>query len=234
MKTKLHNVILIPGVLAMLASVAPVRLNADVLADYPFVSGSAGSTDTNANSTAQDFIVSSYFGVLGGISSDSKTAYAQASGTPSDETSSFTDGAYFEFTVTPQSGYALDLSSLTFDTIFNGSDTWAAVQGSFVVRSSIDGFSTNISSTFVENYQTGASFTSRSVDLTGFEFQNITGSVDFRIYLYDNSTATGRYLRVGNVELNGTVNAIPEPSHAAFVLAIAAVAGLSLRRRIRG
>lgn len=214
--------------LAVVSAATPNAAQAaTILADYPFISGPA-STDTEPNSTAGNFTVSSAFGAQGGISTSSKTAHANAGVTPSTEALSLSGNYYFSFTVSPDSGYLLTLDSLTFNTMFVGSDAAAAVNAYFVVRSSLDGFASNIGSTFTQAYsqQTAPPYSgaARTVTFSGSLYEDITSDVTFRIYVYDDSSSSGKYVRLNDVVLNGAVSAIPEPGTFACV----AAAGLSL------
>jgi hypothetical protein len=157
-----------------------------------------------------------------------------ASVTPASESLAVSGNSYFSFTLTPTSGYVINPSSLTFSTVFNGTDGAAAVSANYFVRSSLDGFSANIGSTLTENYQTGSVFTLQAVDLSGGAYQSIVGTVEFRIYVYDSSAANGRYVRVDNVTLTGAAtSAIPEPSTAGLMLGGLALSATLVNRRPR-
>ncbi|MFA6961342.1 MAG: hypothetical protein WC205_11375 [Opitutaceae bacterium] len=211
--------------------------HAATLAEYLFDSGSALSTDTDVNSVAGSFTVSSAFGASGGIGAATGSAFTLASVTPASESLAVSGNSYFSFTLTPTSGYVINPSILTFSTVFNGTDGAAAVSANYFVRSSLDGFSANIGSTFTENYQTGSVFTLQTVDLSGGAYQSIVGTVEFRIYVYDSSAANGRYVRVDNVTLTGAAtSAIPEPVTASLMLGGLALLGVfaaRIPRRIR-
>jgi len=87
--------------------------------------------------------------------------------------SSINLGQYFQFSITPNSGFSLNLSSLSFRHICDDDEntTW-------VLRSSLDNYSENIGTgTVTTNYQ------SPSVDLPQGIFGNIATAVTFRIYI---------------------------------------------------
>jgi hypothetical protein len=97
---------------------------------------------------------------------------------------------YFEFTLTPNSGYKINLTSFVFD----GQTATAAAPGEFALQSSIDGFTSQIN--VVEDLN--------SIDLTNAIFQNITAPITFRLYAWGASAASGRY-GVNSFAFNGAV-----------------------------
>jgi hypothetical protein len=132
-----------------------------------------------------------------------------------------TNNKYFQFTVTPDPGTELDLTSLTFDVARGGAGTPRGV----VVRSSADNFAADL---FQQDIGTARpTYTPVSIDLSGPSFQDLTAAspLTFRVYSY--SPAAGSSLDFDNIVLNGTV--VPEP--AAAGLALAAGFGLLVRRR---
>lgn len=206
-------------------------VQAQSLATYNLnVANSGAPTTTATNVTAGDF-------------GWSPMANATLNGTyftvPSGSTGEFT--TYTTFTVTAAEGYLLDLDTLTFD--FgggrNGGDPYTARAQ---VRTSVDGFASNLMTTRVaDNVQsttaTAAGSSSFllpfSVDLS--EFTSVS-AITFRVYLADSmntSTGTLYYTRMDNIALNGAVvSVIPEPSSVAL-LAGGFVGALVLMRRSR-
>ena len=82
---------------------------------------------------------------------------------------------------------------------------------SVFVRSSIDGYASNIGSTFTQAWDTTT--TGRSIDLSAPAFQDITTATTFRLYIFDSGVDTASNgLRLDNVVLNGDVLVVPEPS----------------------
>ncbi len=109
---------------------------------------------------------------------------------------------YFEFTVTPDSGMLLDLSALTFDA---GRGGVSAARG-WGIATSLDGFATVIDSSEPGHVPAQRpDMTPFSVDLTGADFQGITGAVTFRIYVY--SPNAGNTVEFDNFNLEGAVRA---------------------------
>ena len=109
---------------------------------------------------------------------------------------------YFEFTVTPDAGMQLDLSKLSFDAGRGGSSTargWG-------IATSVDNFATVIDSSepgHVAAQRPG--MTAFSVDLSAAQYQDLTGPVTFRIYVY--SPNSGNTVEFDNFNLEGVVEA---------------------------
>ena len=206
--------------------------SAALLADYQFAGGSTASSDADINSSASAITNSNGFAaVYENLNAYGRSSVVDAAGNTSD---------YFEFTVTPVSGFKLSLTSLSFGTAFYGNQALAG-QASYFVRSSLDGFTNNIGSTFTVDYQRTtipADHPSTPFPLPTFIDQNVAlGSltpgnnqaVTFRIYISDTTTSPDRLTAIDNVQLNGELLAIPEPSGIAMMGL--AIAGMCSRRR---
>lgn len=143
------------------------------------------------------------------------------------------DDDYLTFSISPQSGYQVSLSTL--DVNFRRSSTGP---NTFQWAYSIDGFTTN-------NVNIGSeiSFTSTATDgvaqsqisLAGISaLQSITGTATFRLYGYGSAGGTfaiGR-LTGNDLSINGIVTAVPEPStYAAILGGVALVGVMAIRRR---
>ncbi|MDF3058159.1 MAG: hypothetical protein K0R17_2374 [Rariglobus sp.] len=218
--------------------VTPSAVSADVLASYLFTGGSAASNDAHAQSVAGSFGFGSA-GTNWGLSTAQNNVFGRGSTTAASEALAVSAGSYFTFTLTPGSlgaGNGINLSSITFDTIANSAATTAGtVSATFFVRSSLDGFSANIGSSFPQSYinTTVVNPVARSVDLSAY--QGIVSAVEFRIYVFDDSTDVNRTPRLDNVVLNGAVGAIPipEPATTGLVLAGGLMAFVLFCRRRR-
>ncbi len=96
---------------------------------------------------------------------------------------------YFEFTLTPNFGYKIDLASF----VYTGQVSTGTP--SFAFRSSADGFSTNI----------GAPVTAgTTISLAAPAYQNLTGAITFRYYAYGLAATTTTY-SINDFTFNGTV-----------------------------
>lgn len=125
--------------------------------------------------------------------------------------------AYFTFTLDANTGYEIDFTSLVYTGQASGTGPT-----SFVVRSSIDGFTSNIATPGV-----GA-----TIDLSGAAFQNLTTPVTFRIYGFGASAATGTY-SINDFTFNGTVVSVPEPaSYAMCIGGVGMMFALIRRKRL--
>ena len=123
---------------------------------------------------------------------------------------------YFTLIFTPFSGFALNLSSFTFDYANYSSDS-TFPSTTFFVRSSVDGFAANTAAGVNASAASAGAFANSSISLTGASFQNLTSAIEFRIYISDSTTNANRGALIDNVTLNGLVVAVPEPTTAAML-----------------
>lgn len=143
---------------------------------------------------------------------------------------------YYEFTITPQSGYTVSLSSITFDA---GRSSTGPRQ--FVIRSSNDSYVSNISGTgsgavstvsgnifqFTDNSSTNL-VAGQSITMSSFT--NVTSPLTLRIFGFNAEAGTGT-LRIDNLAVNGSVTAVPEPSTYAAMAGAVALLGVMVHRR---
>ncbi len=117
---------------------------------------------------------------------------------------------YYEFTITPDCDFSITLTSLVLDERYddiNSNDSY-----NWVVRSSIDGFASDIGTPFTVNATTAGApgiTTGNTIDLTGGTFDNLAQAVTFRLYAYSlqqNDMEWG----IDNVILNGSINALTD------------------------
>ena len=127
-------------------------------------------------------------------------------------------GAYYSFTITPNAGDMLNLSTLDLSptTFFYQRNSAAS---SYTVEESTDGFST--AGNILKTYQpaSDSDFTVQGTPLTLTGLHQVTGPVEFRIYLYGQ---TGNYFIASlqnSLSIDGSVEPIPEPSSCALLLA---------------
>ncbi|MQP25224.1 T9SS type A sorting domain-containing protein [Flavobacterium sp. LMO8] len=135
--------------------------------------------------------------------------------------SGFVDtGVFFEVTVGPNSGGQIDLSSITFV----GRRSGTGVRN-FAVRSSLDGFTTNLpasvgASTLVSVQPNDIFFvildatTSNLPGMTitlGTAFENLTSNVTFRFYGF-NAEGSGGTFSIDNVAFSGNVDVLSSSS----------------------
>ncbi|APY11141.1 hypothetical protein BWZ22_07745 [Seonamhaeicola sp. S2-3] len=106
---------------------------------------------------------------------------------------------YFEFTITPNTNYKIDFTSFEF-TLQSSAITGPT---SYVVRSSLDAFTSNLIGS-LSLISLGGTNTS-TVDLSSVTYQNITAPITFRIYAWGGTLGLG-ILSVNSFTFNGTVS----------------------------
>jgi hypothetical protein len=104
---------------------------------------------------------------------------------------------YFYFTITVSPGYILNLTSF----VYTGQISTGT--GSFAFRSSLDGYVSDIGT---------STATGTTIDLSGAAYQNLTGTITFRLYAWSLS-APGTTFSINNFTFNGTVNCINAPAN---------------------
>jgi hypothetical protein len=203
---------------------------ASVIAEYTFLDSDVTSSDTEANSVADNFVAT---GTDLGFSNSGDNAFARSQGlVGTDETAAITHGAYMSFTVSADAGYELDLTSLTYKSVHNktnlGNDQDTDATMNFFVRSSVDSYAANVGSVFSQGWNTSTA--NRTIDLNGSAFQDLTSAVTFRLYVYESvQLDTIQGARWDDVVLNGTV--IPEPATLGLI-AFSGIGVLFIRRRL--
>jgi hypothetical protein len=137
---------------------------------------------------------------------------------------------FFTISVTANPGSLLNLSDLTFDAGPGGNRS--APNTGFFVRSSADGFATDL---FSETYPAGnqSAPATQSVSLSGPPFQDLS-SVTFRFYTFTAFTGFSQSDDFRNIQVSGSVvsTGVPEPSSLAlFGLGTLSLLGCGWRKR---
>jgi hypothetical protein len=104
------------------------------------------------------------------------------------------NGTYFEFTLTADDGFLLDLDNLMFGAARGGSGT----PRGWVVRSSVDGFANNIATADITTARPDLKL--YTVDLSAPAYTDLT-EITFRIYSY--APAAGNSVEYVDVTVNG-------------------------------
>jgi hypothetical protein len=98
---------------------------------------------------------------------------------------------YFTWTLTPNSGFEIDLNSF----VYTGQRSTTG-PSSFAFRSSLDSFASNIGS---------PSATGATISLSAASFQNITAPITFRLYAWGGSNAAGTF-SVNDFTFDGSIS----------------------------
>ncbi len=222
------------------AIVLPAEVPAAILMQYNFpASNTWDSSDTDADSAASVFT----FSGMGTLTADHgrstaggapnlNTIFTRGGVLTTSEANAVAAADFYSFTLTPNVGSMAGLSNLTFvtDATYGATVSYTA---NFFIRSSIDGFASNITAFSDGPGTSGTAFNARSVDLTGAAFQNLSSAVEFRVYLFHTGTDalnTNAITRSDTYVLNGTMSPVPEPSVGVFGGLAALIIG-ALRRR---
>src|SRR5581483_9586430 len=153
-------------------------------------------------------------------------------------TGSLDPARYFQVTITPNAGVNLDLDTIAFTIQRSGTGI-----RSYAVRSSLDGFGSNLSASispansnlgvgsgneFQYLFDANANAQDGSLVTLGAPFDTLTSAVTFRFYGWNAEAFTGTF-SIDNVVFSGTTTAVPEPS----TLALGLVGGLAFLRVLR-
>lgn len=134
---------------------------------------------------------------------------------------------YYEFSLTPDTGFTLSLTSLVVGMARatpNGPTNYA-------IRSSIDSFASNL---FTGITPTSAT---KVTNFFGSGFNDISNTISFRVYGYNAASPEGRFRLTGSPVTSDTEalvitgTAVPEPSTA--VLLLLTLGGLTAISRLR-
>lgn len=109
-------------------------------------------------------------------------------------TASIDPTAYFEWTLTPNSSFCLNLSSFVYTGQASGTGPT-----SFAFRSSLDGFVSNIGT---------ANSTGTTINLSSLTYQGLNTSITFRLYAWGASAAGGTF-SINDFTFNGTTSCGP-------------------------
>ena len=208
----LHFSLLLTTAYALTAGVLQAGL---VLYSFPGGAFTPTTTDPNVTSGAINAT-----GSIGSVEPGSALAntvfyrYGALSTTPA---AAVANNEFFQFTLTPNAGYELDFTSVTFDATRGGAST----PRGFLLRTSLDGFTANVATADIPT--ANPTLTPFNISLSAPAFQNISSSTTFRLYQYAPSVG-GVGTFYDNISVNGSANVIPEPSTLLFGLALLGVA----------
>lgn len=197
----------------------------ETLSASTIISGATGSSISNGASSGVVDVISD---VNTGLAIPGGTAASFPLLGASGYTTSFSSSHYFEFTLTPDSNFQFDLTSIDFDVASAGGGT-----REYRVEYSFDGFasSTVAGSGVAPNPGGGLhAFSNISYALNDESGEVTTSTITFR-FLGATPSAAGQ-IRFDNISVQGTISAIPEPSTYALIGGVIAL-GLSVLIRKR-
>lgn len=167
----------------------------------------AFDSQTNATTTPANGTVSDATWSLGTISYTSGTtggATDKAISTTGFNSTAINTAKYLQFTITPNANFAMSINSISFFDQKSGTGPT-----SWVLRSSLDGYVSDLNSPSPSTTSAAFSATPQAVDL-GINFQNITTSVTFRLYAYGASSSAGTW-RLDNLTMDGSLYDVSNP-----------------------
>ena len=166
------------------------QASGSILAEYDFTGAAGDQISTNASWSAAGVTASVFrrgFGIEAVAGADSMTARAWTAGEVEKELD------YFEFTLTPSNGATLDVNEIAFGERRNANGI-----REFTLRSSLDGYTSNI----ISPVGVPDDGNTRAHKLAiGASFDAIVSSITFRLYGYFSETTTGRWGIVNHPEL---------------------------------
>ena len=190
--------------------------NADVISSNPITGDDPGLQNPyTASLFVAPNITASGIGQGSGISGKSGDNRYNTTGWTTAATLEATD--YVTFTLDANDGYEINFDSFVYTGTASASGPTA-----FALRSSLDGFTSNIGS---------PTATGTTIVLTASQFQNLTTPVEFRLYGYDADGGTGTF-SINDYTFNGAVEAVPEPNTLAL-FGVGSLLMLASRHRTR-
>lgn len=214
--------------LIVIASFACLSLSrAALIANYDFTTDLT-SNDNEATSSASAIQSGGGIGAVAdawGRSGSLSDLFIRSSVT----SAALTADDYVSFTVTTTPGTIYNFTTLSFKysaQIATGGT--GPFTSNAVVRSSLDNFATDLGTFSVTRVGVGGTNIATpqpSVDLSAFT--NVSGTVEFRIYVFDDVDNANNQNRFDNITLNADI--VPEPSGVSLLAGSALL--IALRRR---
>ena len=186
------------GALLLLFHLASLPLTAQAIGNWTFNNTLSGTPGLYNTVSSADFSAS-----VPTRSFNSGTEYFGENGWPAGSANS---SMYLQFSLSPLTGYQLDISSLVLRMRRSNTGSPAgAGPVSWALRSSIDGFSANIATGSITHNYADYSIT------PGAGFVNIYTTVTFRLYGYNTTVNSGGNSRLvfDNIRVNGIGYLLP-------------------------
>lgn len=227
MKTITNHLTTVLSLTVSLLTLSSTSVTASILANYSFPAGSWESSVTEPNTDISIASSGNSSGVL--VSAGAQNLYYQFA-IQHNKAEAIASDYYAAFTLTPDAGYRVSYSELSFNYggSFGNSVGEPSYQANFFIRSSLDGFSSDLTefSYTVPGLPDEMTPEFLVLDLSSHaEFQFIDEAVTFRIYAFTDNFVGSAFThlarpRLDNIVLEGTVGAIPEPATAALLMAV--------------
>jgi hypothetical protein len=210
---------------ACIASGPPV--SAEIIVSYPFTSDTNPS-QLGAGVQSSTFDSSHLLQIIVGNDGFGNVLQAYPPAGSTNAAAALANNSYYSITVTAAPGNRLDLTTLQFD-VGKGGDS--DPRGYFI-RSSVDGFGSNLFST---NLPTGPQQAPalQTIDLSTLSLYQDLSSITFRFYEFVPDEVAGTLHSVDFRELELQGAAVPEPSSLGLFAVAAAGFGLFHYRRKR-
>ncbi len=221
------------------ASAAPI-------ARYDFSSGSS-VTSSPPNLTVSGFSLGA--GIVerkeGGVSQKSVNMYVRTTATMNTLAAAIVENDYLSFVLDIDSATEVSLASLVLKAGYSNNLSYVDKVLTASLLTSIDGFSSSDLVSSITTKDTAIKnatphYQSWRIDLSAPKFQNLSGRVEFRIYVYDDADSKNIIHRFDDVVLEGVVTGasktgatvdIPEPDTYALLCGLLAMGHVLVRRR---
>lgn len=201
------------------------------LAAWEITGANAATTNPQSAGALAAHLSSGSLTLGSGVTASNTTDFFSANGfNTTSLAAAISGGDYLSFTITPAAGYALNISSVSF----NSGVSSAVTNFNASLLSSATGFNT-ASALHSYSFATTTPPT-QSITLSGtIALQNVSGALEFRLYGWRDSAGTStfrlRTLSGNDLVVTGSVTAIPEPGTYAVILGAMVLASAAIRRR---
>lgn len=235
------------GVFAVAIAGGSVTADAAVLARYTFGApaangGPADSSPATYDPTTVDPAITASAVTAGNVFAQTRSDVAPpdygdfpgssglkllniANALAADEDAAVAANKYVQFTITPGAS-PINIDSLQF---LDSRGSTSETRG-FAVRSSLDNYTSTLISVadIPTQYVEGGDWQFQDVDLSGnAAFQNLTGPVTFRFYVFISGVTSSRAVNFDDITINGSI--VPEPA----TLCLLGLGALCMARRHR-